>query len=303
MVLPNFLIVGAAKAGTTSFFEYLAQHPDVYVPFCKEPHYFSDAPHPALVKNDLEYAELFVEGKDKKAIGEASVTYLADEEAAFRIKKLLPDVKIIIFLRNPVARAYSAWWQMYQLGYDDLDFKEALKAEEKRESSHEFRYSCPVHYTFYRYFKNGLYSSQIKRYIDLFGRDRVKIYIFEEAVKNLKETCRDLFLFLGIDSDFEVDFKIYNASQVARFKVLQKTLADPLPFFKKIYDSMPLTVKKTVYKFLKLLYWTNTKTVKRPAMDTALRQELLKKYLSDIRELEKILNCNLGLWYKDIDKN
>jgi len=303
MVLPNFIIVGAAKAGTTSFFEYLAQHPDVYVPFCKEPHYFSDAPHPALVKNDKEYAELFSAGKDKKAVGEASVTYLADENAAFRIKELIPDVKIIIFLRNPVARAYSAWWQMYQLGYDNLGFAEALQAEAERERSHEFRASCPVHYTFYQYFTNGLYSSQVKRYLDLFGKDQVKIYIFEEAVRNLRETCRDLFSFLGIDPHFEVDFKIYNASQVARFEGLQKTLADPPVFLKKIYDAMPLAVKKSIYKLLKSFYWANTKTVKRPAMDAAFKQELLKRYLDDIQKLESVLNRDLRLWYKDSDKN
>ncbi|RKY80403.1 hypothetical protein DRQ07_05510 [candidate division KSB1 bacterium] len=298
MALPNFLIVGAAKAGTTSFFEYLAQHPEVYVPFCKEPHYFSNAPHPKLAENDEEYEKLFDGVKNEKAIGEASVTYLADPEAPFKIKNLIPDVRIIIFLRNPVNRAYSAWWQMYQLGYDNLDFQGVLEAENQRDTSEKFRSECPVHYTFYQYFKNGLYFAQVKRYFELFGEDKVKVYIFEEAVKNPEHICRDIFKFIGVNPGFTPEFKVYNASQVARFKKVQKILANPPGFIKKGFDSLPIGLKQTIYKPLKSLYWLNTKKQSRPVLDKNLKEELMKRYLPDIKKLEGLIGRNLMIWYK-----
>ena len=138
MTLPNFLIVGAAKSGTTSLFEYLAQHPEVYVAVCKELHYFSDAPYPKLANSDKEYENLFVGIINEKAIGESSVSYLSDTEAPYRINKLLKDVKIIILLRNPVDRAYAQWGHMYRLGYEKLTFSQGLSQEASRIKSESF---------------------------------------------------------------------------------------------------------------------------------------------------------------------
>jgi len=297
MTLPNFFIVGAAKAGTTSFFEYLAQHPQVYVPFCKEPHYFSRAPHPAIAKNDAEYEKLFAESAGSKAVGEASVTYLADPEAAGRIHRLIPGARIIVFLRHPVKRAYSAWWQMYNLGYENLPFEDALDKEQERFDSASFRGTCPVHYTFYLYFRNGCYAPAVQRYVDLFGRDMVKVYIFEQAVSRLEETCRDLFSFLDIDSRFKPDLKVHNASQVARNRTMQQLLADPPGILKRGFDAMPIQMRRALYKPLKALYWFNTKKAERPVMDGAVKQNLAQQYKPHIHDVEELLKLDLHDWY------
>ena len=147
MVLPNFLLIGAAKAGTTSLWSYLAQHPEVYLPENKEPNYFAFAdaqpncvgPAPAHVIHELllkfsvttwpEYLALFQGRTDQKAVGEASVRYLYVPEAAARIHERLPEVRLIAVLREPVSRLYSHYWMNRQFQLEDLELEDAIAAE------------------------------------------------------------------------------------------------------------------------------------------------------------------------------
>ncbi|MGQ9662575.1 MAG: sulfotransferase domain-containing protein [Kiritimatiellia bacterium] len=148
MTLPNFLIVGAPKAGTTSLFDYLGQHPEVYTPPVKEPCFFSSG-LPAFTHDLAEYEALFAGQTTQTAIGEASTTYLYDPDAARRIHDLLPEARIIIMLRNPAERAYSEWaYNALQLACEPLSFEAALEAEEERAASPAFRAKYTmIHYS------------------------------------------------------------------------------------------------------------------------------------------------------------
>ena len=175
MTLPNFLIIGAMKSGTTALYYYLAQHPQVYMSPVKEPNFFcseGQASREDTVARLETYQGLFKDVSDEKVIGEASHCYLYEPEAAVRIQQYLPDAKFVAVLRDPVDRAYSHFLHMVRNGTEPLtDFAQALREEEvgaHRERSPQ------------DYIGRGLYYDQLKRYFDTFGQDQVRVYLYED---------------------------------------------------------------------------------------------------------------------------
>ena len=297
MTLPNFLIVGAAKSGTTSLFSYLAQHPEIYVPPVKEPSYFSDG-EPNVVHTDAEYEALFERRKKEKAVGEASTPYLYDLNAPKRIADLLQNPTIFILLRNPALRAYSLWGHnFYQFGCEKLPFEEALRQEKFRIASQDFYKSWGFFYGNYHYFRSGLYYEQVKRYIDIFGKDRVHIYIFEEFVKDPGKICKEIFLSLGIDHNFLPVFEKHNVSPGYKIGFIQRFLMNPPTFLENTYQALPMILKLITYRAGKAIYLINQKHVPRPLLDARLKVELMNNYRSDIHKLEKLLGRDLSIWY------
>ncbi len=127
---PDFFVVGAAKSGTSSLHRHLEQHPAVFMPAVKEPHFFSDERPPVQeVKSLREYLALFADSPLGARAGEASTSNLYSPESASRIKAFQPDAGIIMVLRNPVDRAYSQYWNQVHEGVEPLSFEEALEAE------------------------------------------------------------------------------------------------------------------------------------------------------------------------------
>ncbi len=197
--LPNLLIVGAAKSGTTSLHNYLKQHPDIFMTAHKEPHFLINNEigvkrvHKAVtdIKN---YQAMFDGAGNYKYRGESSVMYLAFPDIAVRnIRKYLPeDVRIIIMLRNPIERAFAGY--LHNVRYnpsENLSFDLAIKASEER--YHKNSDITPD----MRYLYTGMYSSQIKKYKDEFG-DNVHIIIYDDFVMNIEKSIRSVFDFLGV---------------------------------------------------------------------------------------------------------
>lgn len=195
-IWPNFFIVGAPKAGTTSLYEYLRQIPGIYMSPVKEPFYFlpSSAITPAgvRIKDRKEYLDLFRDAKGYTAIGEASPSYLNNPESPQLIHNAVRNAKIIILLRHPIERAYSGYL-MYQHYGETLPFIDALKAEIA--DGPELRPGI-----FHRqYIANGLYSASVKRYFDTFGKENVKVLVFEEFVQGTKQALQEVLKFLNVD--------------------------------------------------------------------------------------------------------
>ena len=174
---PNFFIVGAAKAGTSSLYAYLKNTPGVYMSEHKEPHYFVDNMKTGAY-DESKYLQLFKKIKNEKAIGEASTGYLIDPSSAKCIHDKIPDAKIIILLRDPVERAVS-------------DYLMFTKRTKKDLSSHEifletFGTKFGLKYDKNPYLGRGLYSSQVKKYLKIFGEENVGIWFFEDMKKEKK---------------------------------------------------------------------------------------------------------------------
>src|SRR5437667_3118215 len=168
MIWPNFFIVGAQNSGTTSLYGYLKQHPDVFMPALKEPHYFAQITPSheqrylrTIVRDEAAYLRLFLKAKGYPAIGEASPSYLWDANAPHRIRKAVPHAKIIILLRDPVERAYSHYLMDVREGRQDLPFLQALERDWNRSKK---GWSVSQLYV-----ELGLYAEQVRRYLEVFG--------------------------------------------------------------------------------------------------------------------------------------
>jgi len=227
---PNLFIVGAAKSGTTSLYRYILQHPAIF--FCKpkEPRYFSSKynnfPHNGpgdyvadnfTIKEESKYIDLFKSVKNEKIIGEASVDYLYYYKTAYDIKKYSPNAKIIITLRNPVDRAFSAYVHLKGAGRENLTFEEALKQEKSRMNDN---------YEFIWFYKDvGKYYMQAKTYLDIFGKENVLIILFDELNKDVKSVIKKMMFFLNIDPNAIIDDHIkYNFSGIPKNKTIDLIL-------------------------------------------------------------------------------
>ncbi len=290
---PNFFIVGAAKSGTTSLADNLRQHPQVFMSPLKEPAYFVKDEG----NNDFdEYVSLFKDAGDAIAIGEATTGYLFDEDAPYAIKEHFPDAKIIIILRNPVDMAYSYWRYTRGIGGNESkSFEQAISANEiKYRNTEEFRRKAINWWGSYLYLERASYYGQVKRYLDVFGRDRVMVYIFEEFIKSHEVSYKDIFTFLGVDTDFTPDFRVSNEGVELRSEFIKKLLLFNHPFLKRLLKRlMPVEHWGKIKAFLSKI---NIKKGVRREMKPETRKRLEAFFREDIRMLEGLLGREIQAW-------
>lgn len=287
--LPNFFIVGAAKCGTSSLADYVGQHPSVYLPSIKEPFYFvSDIGF----SNYDEYMLLFRNSGDVLAMGEASAGYLYDEQAAFTIKSKYPTAKIIIVLRNPVDMAFSLWRYIRITGKEPKSFEEAITDHERvYRKNEQFKKSCAGWWANYLYLERASYFNQVKRYFDIFGRDRVKVYIFERFIKEPEKVCQNIFEFLGVENDFVPDCaKVVNEGGEVRFRFLKCLRNRKYPLLAPL---LPGQYKARIRNMLREL---NLKRGKKVEISPSIRRTTERFFREDIDRLESLLGYCIPEW-------
>ncbi|MDP9406095.1 MAG: sulfotransferase [Actinomycetota bacterium] len=221
MAGPNFLVVGAAKAGTTALYDYLRQHPDVYMSALKETNYLAlqgqrvafTGPGDDATINRLSvttasgYAAQFAGVTTETAVGEASPLYLYDPAVPQRVATQLPDAKVLAVLRHPAERAYSAFLHATRDGREPLgDFAAALADEPARVRAgweHLWHYAGM-----------GFYGAQLERWCAALGRNRVHAFLYDDLVADPAGALRSCFAFLGVDGAFVPDMRVHpNASR------------------------------------------------------------------------------------------
>jgi hypothetical protein len=295
-LLPNFLIAGVAKAGTTSLYYYLLQHPEVDIPR-KESFYFArefykNAPgsKPPLYrdKSRIIFTEddynKFYAHCNKKAIGEVSTCYAYFHESAVPlIKEKLGDIKIIFILRNPVERAFSAYKHFVRMNAEILSFKDALKAEKERMDQHR---------DFMWYYADvGFYSKQLKAFKNNFSQ--VKIFLTEDLEAFPQNTMKEIFQFIEVDNSFVPDTSFrYNEAGTMPSPLLKKTFSNT--FLKSIVKKI-IPEKKRMAVKQKLRKPSETIPL---LMDADVKASLVNLYHDDIMELEKIIERDLSEWRK-----
>lgn len=197
MRLPDFIIAGAPRSGTTWLYELLDRHPDVYMakPRSPEPKFFLVD---ELYEQGLErYAQWFAPARADQIVGEKSTNYLEQSVVAERIARALPSVKLVFILREPVARAYSNYLWSRMNGKEDEGFDTALALEPERERTlpPALRYARP-----HAYFSRGLYADLLRPYLERFARERVLILRFEDVVSTPREVATRVHHFLGVEA-------------------------------------------------------------------------------------------------------
>lgn len=307
---PNFFIVGAPKCGTTSLHEYLQRHPDVFMPFYKEPHYFGSDLEGSRFRQfraqPERYLNLFRDARGEKRIGESSPWYLFSQRAAEEIHAYDPHAKIIIMLRNPVDMMYSMWSQFRYSGNEQIEtFEEALAAEPERRRGQRIRRAA--HCVSGLYYRDmARFREQVPRYFDLFGRENVKVVIFDDFKSDTAAVYRDILEFLDIDSGFQTSFDIVNPNKEVRLEWLQKSivssgfslmlLKDRLTYLATTHSLVPISYRTRAVKGVIAAY---TKYERRSPLTADLRQRLAREFQSDIDKLSDLLGTDLSHWYQD----
>ena len=204
--LPGFLILGAQRSGTTRLYKWMTKHPQILPGTEKEIHFFD-----RNFRNGVPWYRLHFPTRRKlgseKVTGEATPYYLFHPRAAERIRRVLPDVKMIALLRNPVHRAVSHYFREVHLGEEDLPIGEALLLEESRLQperekieNDEFYFSEIHHRKSYK--TRGLYAEQLKRYFDLFERRQLMVLSSEEFFADPEKSLHVIFSFLEVNAGF-----------------------------------------------------------------------------------------------------
>jgi hypothetical protein len=211
-IWPNFFIVGAAKAGTTSLYYYLNEIPGVYMSKVKEPSYFAPnyvRPDPGrFLRDKKEYLRLFENARGYIAVGEASPAYLWDPDAPKLIHQTVPHARIIMILRDPIERAYSNYLMKMKYSGMKSSFYDELMRDYKSQEKVFGRSQLYVEF--------GMYYEQVKRYFDIFGREQVKVVIFEEFVQHPEQSVNEILAFLGVNHTVTGIREQYNPYSVPR---------------------------------------------------------------------------------------
>lgn len=300
---PNFFIVGAPKCGTTALFDYLSQHPDVFVPSRKEFNYFCDD----LTFNngtDLyrfaslsEYLQHFAGWTCEKRIGEASVWYLLSRTAAANVSRFSPDARILIMIRNPVEMLYSLHSQLVKTGDEDIiDFEDALSAEQDRMRGSRIpktdRSSSPVQGL--QYTKVGMYSPQIIRYIEEFGAGGVKVIVYDDFRDSTLNTYLEVLEFLGLENTHTPKFSVVNANRAVKNEQLWRFIKFGPHSVRRVWRAtLPAPVRG------RILRWVNERNmIERPRqpMQPETRVYLQGVFKPEVERLSALLDRDLMPW-------
>jgi hypothetical protein len=280
-MLPHFLIIGAHKAGTTSLHHYFEQHPQVFMTAVKEPNFFSfDASNPAhvgeaasqfRVRSVEEYEALFAAADPAAVRGEASPSYLTSYLAPQRIRQVLPDCRLIVSIRNPVDRTYSA----YQMG---VRAGRITKRVEDLDPSTD------------ALFRPGLYAGALRTYFDLFGRQAVKVVLFDDLNARPSALMSELFRFVGVDPGFQVDTSYrFNPGGLPARPGLHRFLNS----LKRIPGLQRYAPKRWRSALRKV---RDGNLQKADPLDAQVRERWEDYFRDDIRRTEQLLGIDLSRW-------
>lgn len=294
--LPDFLIVGAAKSGTTTLYYYLKQYTEIFLPPIKEPRFFSfvnnppnySYPGPYEVTWKLEdYIDLFKGSKINQLIGEASPSYLYTHERAIKnMKDVYGDdykkLKIVIILRNPIERAYSQFMMNKRNYTEPFDFEQAFLQET---IATRLNNNWNI---FFDYISAGLYFSQVKAYLNEFSN--VKILFYDDLVENQAQLIKELCEFLNVDFRDDLGVGRYNVSGAPRVDYINKLISEPSRLKNFVKKVLPRDIRQEIRNI------TSKINLKPVEMSMQQRKYLSSIFKEDVHNLSKLFNKDLSKW-------
>lgn len=294
--LPTFLVIGAARSGTTSLFAYLRQHPEIFVSEPKESNFFAyqdkllecKGPGADYINNSVttldEYKKLFKGSDSFKAVGEVCPLYLYEPDAPENIHKLIPNAKLIAILRNPLEQAFSHFLYAKRQALEPLDdFAKALEQESDRIK----KGWQPV----FAYSQFPQYASQLKRFYALFPRDQIRIYLYEDYERDPAAILRNICQFIGADENFAIDTTTrLNAGGVPKSSLIQDLVMKPYLVTRLVGMFLPERFKEWVREVV------SDNNLSRPEFPEKARERLKASLEPDIRELQSLIGRDLSAW-------
>lgn len=292
MTFPNFIVIGAAKAGTTALYWYLAEHPDVFMSPVKETNFFAYARdeqgklcygdpqlHNFPIRSMSEYEALFEDVRVAPAVGEASPIYLECPYAAERIRAHNPHTRIICGLRDPVDRAYSDYL-MYLRGQGrpfDPDRELSSAAEWAQPDSHWMRVSC--------------YHDALARYFRQFPREQIHVFLFDDLKRNAAGVARDVYRFLAVDAAYQPDVNTpYNVGGIPSSMLLERAFTVAASIRRNVEPVIP----RPAMNWLRRLRASNMQQA--PRLPAGLKRELMGHFRDDIVRTSELIGRDLTGW-------
>ena len=294
---PDFLVVGAARAGTTSLQRYLRQHPGLFLPKLKEPCFFSFAGDKSTfkhgkfafaVRDQKKYLELFEAAEREQVRGEISTPYLyLYKKTIANIQQYHPhatQIKILILLRNPAERAFSQYMWRVRDGREPLSFEDAILQEAKRKQEG---------YSFdYFYLDRGFYSEQVDAYMKAFPN--VKIVLLDDLKVRPLEMLAEICQFLGVDENFEFEREDgLNSSYEPRWKFISRLITVESRTKFRLLNQLPDSWRQGIREQFRQWNSIRTTAVK---LNPETKKKLIELYRSDILKLEKLIHRDLSAW-------
>ena len=290
VTLPNFIVIGAAKAGTTALYWYLAEHPAVFMSRVKETNFFAYNVDPAgqllygdpdvhrfPVKTLEEYEALFRDVGSATAIGEASPLYLEAPQSAARMRAVVPHARIIGSIRHPVDRAYSDYLMYLRRRGREFD-----PARELTPSASWARRDS-------RWMQVSRYHPQLERYFEAFPRERIHVLLFDDIRRSVVQATQAVYRFLEVDPSFVPDFDTPHApGGVPAVPLLEGLLAKAAA----LRPWVPTTAANWVRRM-------RAKTLRKaPALPPGLRHELTAHFRDDIGRTSNLIGRDLDHWLR-----
>lgn len=298
---PNFFIVGGPKCGTTAWVEYLGSHPDIYFPARKEPSYFCPDLLPIQrVQTLSEYLDLFRDSGDAAVVGEASVTYLRSEVAPGQIHAFDEQAKILIFLRDQESFLPSLHNQLVFNGEELIDdFEQAWRLSGQR--TREQVPACCNDIRSLDYKEAGRFSDQIRRYLDQFPADQIRVFHFKDWISNPRSTYLNIMDFLGLEDDGREDFPRVNEAKHRKSKLLLRLVKDPPPALlgvaataKKIAGVSSLGIASRLLK-------VGTREGNPNRVSDALKREIRHFYAADNALTQSMIDEAGRVWHREAE--
>ncbi|HVU75065.1 MAG TPA: sulfotransferase [Mycobacteriales bacterium] len=270
--LPDFLVIGASKAGTTSLAAYLAAHPQIFMARRKEVRYFDTDGVWEQGEYGLAWYRTHFEGSEGYLrVGEATPTYLSTREGAARIKATLPDAKLIVMLREPGARAYSHWCHAVAWKGDDRTFDEIVALPEPARDDEIYLWQSH-------------YVPQLKSFFAEFPREQVHVLLIDDMKADLTGSFADVCRFLGVGTDLPVKGlgDVHNALHALRWVNLRW-------WMDKHARRMPRWLSYSLHRL-------NSKPISFPPMSAESRERLTAMFADEVAELETLIGRDLSAW-------
>ena len=269
--LPDFVVIGTMRSGTTSMWRYLREHPDVYMA-PKELQYFTE--HFDMVTD--WYRARFADARIGESCGEATADYMAREPAMIRLSETIPEARLIALLRNPVDRAWSHYWLLRARGRETRPFEAVIDTEMKvlaTEGAGVDRFLYLLH---------GLYDVHLRAVLDLFPRDQLHVVVFETMVAEPLAVYASVCEFLGVDPTFVPRSLGRPVNRFVGFRSLRVREAS---------KRLPNPVGRLVARL-------NTRLdAEYPALDLETRKTLFRFYAPHVERVEEILGHPIEQWH------
>ena len=288
---PDFFLVGAVKAGTTSLYRYLDQHPAVFLPRVKEPHHFAPRFDPGpldssrAVRDREAYLALYAEAGRDRCAGDCSPYYLWDADSPRLIREVRPDARILMVLRNPVERAYSHFLMVARETRVRGSFLDELRTDRDKRGRRWSESNL--------YFELGLYAGQLRRYRACFPEEQLRVTLYDDLVAGPDALVRNLWAFLGLpDTEASLDTATrHNPASVPRGPLARLALASRRGAHRlRLHRLLPLGLKTALHDRVLL------RPEPPPPLPADARDWLRDAYRESVADLADLLDRPLDHW-------